>query len=59
MTKPEGRARTISFKDRNATGADTSEADLGEFSAERHDDISIVRIGDERYEIFDAVIFGG
>ena len=40
-------------------GAGTSEADLGEFSAERHDDISIERIGDERYEIFDAVIFGG
>jgi type IV secretory pathway VirB10-like protein len=59
VTKPDGRTRTIFFKDGNATGADTSEADPGEFSAEKKDDVSIVRIGDERYEIFDAVIFGG
>jgi type IV secretory pathway VirB10-like protein len=59
VTKPDGRTRTIFFKDGTATGADTSEADPGEFSAEKKDDVSIVRIGDERYEIFDAVIFGG
>jgi len=59
VTKPDGRTRTIFFKNGNATGADTSEADPGKFSAEKQGDVSIVRIGDERYEIFDAVIFGG
>jgi type IV secretory pathway VirB10-like protein len=59
VTKPDGRTRTIFFKGGNATGADTSEADPGEFSAEKQGDVSIVRIGEERYEIFDAVIFGG
>jgi len=59
VTKPDGRTRTIFFEDGSATGADTSEADPGKFSAEKKDDVSIVRIGEERYEIFDAVIFGG
>ncbi len=39
--------------------ADTSEADPGEFSASRESDLNHVRIGDERYEIPDAVILGG
>ncbi|MGB6909018.1 MAG: hypothetical protein WBE08_07800 [Methyloceanibacter sp.] len=59
VTKPDGRKRTIFFKDGNATGADTSEADPGKFSVEKQGDVSIVHIGEERYEIFDAVIFGG
>ena len=36
-----------------------SEADPGEFSASREADLSTVRIGTERYQIPDAVIFGG
>jgi hypothetical protein len=41
-------------------GADTSEADNpGEFSASREGDLSLVRIGAERYEIPDAVVLGG
>jgi hypothetical protein len=59
VTKPDGRTRTIFFDNGAATGYDESQADPGEFSAERQSDVSIIYIGDERYEIFDAVIFGG
>jgi len=59
VTKPDGRTRTIFFDKGRATGADTSQADPGRFSASRQGDTTIVRIGQERYEIFDAMIFGG
>lgn len=59
VTKPDGRTRSIFFENGNATGADVSQADPGEFSASKESDLSIVRIGDERYEIPDAVIYGG
>ena len=59
VTKPDGRTRTIFFEKGKATGADVSEADPGEFSASRERDLTIVRIGNERYEIPDAVIYGG
>ena len=36
-----------------------SEADPGEFAAEKQSDLNIIHIGPERYEIPDAVIFGG
>lgn len=59
LTKPDGRTRTIFFTNGRATSADTSEADPGRFSASRQGDLSVVRIGQERYEIPDAVVFGG
>ena len=59
ITKPDGRTRSIFFEKGRATGADVSQADPGEFSASREDDLNIVRIGKERYEIPDAVISGG
>jgi hypothetical protein len=59
VTKPDGRTRTIFFENGRATGADVSQADPGKFSASRKGDTTIVHIGQERYEIFDAVIFGG
>ena len=59
VTKPDGRTRTIFFEQGRATGYDASQADNAEFSAEKESDLSIVRIGAERYEIPDAVIFGG
>ena len=59
VTKPDGRKRAIFFDSGQATGADVSEADPGAFSASRESDLTIVRIGPERYEIPDAVIFGG
>jgi len=59
VIKPDGRTRVIFFDNGKATGADISEADPGDFKAEKHGDLSIIRIGKERYEIPDAVIFGG
>lgn len=59
VTKLDGRTRAIFFENGKATGYDTTQADPGEFSVEKQGDMSIVRIGQERYEIPDAVIFGG
>ena len=59
VTKPDGRKRIIFFEKGNATGADGSAADPGEFRASREGDTTIVHIGEERYEIPDAVIQGG
>jgi hypothetical protein len=59
ITKPDGRTRAIFFEKGTATGADVSKADSGDFKAEKQVDLNIVRIGEERYEIPDAVIFGG
>lgn len=59
ITKPNGLTRTIAFENGTATGYDQSQADTSEFSARKESDLSIIRIGQERYEIPDAVIFGG
>lgn len=59
VTKPDGSMRVIFFEGGKATGADLSQADMGAFSAEQQDGQTIVRIGEERYEIFEAVVYGG
>lgn len=59
VTKPDGRTRAIFFENGEATGYDVNEADPGKFSADKQDDLNIVRIGEERYEIPEAVILGG
>ena len=59
ITKLDGRTRAIFFENGKATGYDMNQADPGEFSVEKQGDLSLVRIGEERYEIPDAVIFGG
>jgi hypothetical protein len=59
VTKPDGRTRAIFFDNGRATGADTSQADPGKFSAAKQGDLNIIHVGQERYEIPDAVIFGG
>ncbi|WP_019501480.1 hypothetical protein [Pseudanabaena sp. PCC 6802] len=59
VTKPDGRTRSIFFENGKATGYDRSQADRGSFSASKQSDLNIIRIGQERYEIPDAVIFGG
>ena len=59
VTKPDGRTRTIYFEKGKATGYDMSQADTGKFKAEKKGDLNIIHIGQERYEIPDAVIFGG
>ena len=59
VTKPDGRTRAIFFEKGKPTGYDVSQADPGQFHAGREGALNIVRIGKERYEIPDAVIFGG
>ena len=59
VTKPDGRARAIFFENGEAIGYDVSQADPGEFIASREADLTTVHIGEERYEIPDAVILGG
>ena len=60
VTKPDGRKRMIFFRRGVAIGADTSQADYaGEFRTTREGDLTFVRVGTERYEIVDAIIFGG
>ncbi len=59
ITKSDGRTRTIYFENGKATGYDESQADRASFRASKEYDLYIVHIGDERYEIPDAVINGG
>ena len=59
VTKPDGRTRAIFFENGTAIGADVSQADPGRFGAQKEADLNIVNIGQERYEIPDAVVFGG
>lgn len=59
VSKPDGGKRAIFFRRGVAIGADTSEADPGAISSSRESDLSFIRVGQERYEIPDAVLFGG
>ena len=58
VTNPDGSNRVIFFEKGSATGYDMNQANPSDFSVKRQDDISLVRIGQERYEILDAVIYG-
>lgn len=60
VTRPDGRTRAIYFMMGRPLGADTSQADgYPEFRATKESDLNLIRIGNERYEIPDAVILGG
>lgn len=60
VTRSNGTPRAIFFRMGIAVGADTSQADgYAELELERESDLNLIRIGDERYEIPDAVILGG
>lgn len=57
---PDGRKRMIFFDKGKATGADLSQADGGAaFRTTRRGDLNMIEAGNERYEIPDAVVFGG
>lgn len=60
ITRPDGRTRAIFFRMGKPIAADVSEAE-GErpFSARKEADLHLIRVGTERYEIPDAVVFGG
>jgi hypothetical protein len=59
VTKSRGRRRVIFFEKGRAIGYDQSQADTETFKAEKEADLHIIHIGDERYEIPDAVVQGG
>jgi len=60
IQKPDGRTRAIFFRMGKPIGADTSQADgYPEFGTTKENDLNLIRIGSERYEIPDAVVFGG
>ena len=59
VTKVDGSKRVIFFKNGRAIGYDQSQADTGNFKAEKEVDLNVIHIGDERYEIPDAVPQGG
>ena len=59
VIKPDGRRRAIFFRLGVPIGAGTSEADYGDFQARREGDLHLIRVGGERYEIPEAVVFGG
>lgn len=60
VTKPDGSKRAIFFTMGIPIGADSSQADgYGGFKAEKENDLHLIRVGTERYEIVDAVILGG
>lgn len=57
---PNARNRVIFFRMGKPVGADNSQADgYPEFSVTRAGDLHLIRVGDERYEIPEAVLFGG
>lgn len=59
ITKVDGSKRAIFFAKGLAIGYDQSQADTGKFKAEKEADLNVIHIGDERYEIPDAVVQGG
>ncbi len=60
VTRPDGMTRALFFEAGEFLGTDASQAGGGfDASATREGDLTTVRIDDERYEVPDAVIFGG
>lgn len=60
VTLPDGRKRTIFFENGNAISADLSQADGSmDFRATKQADLYIINAGHGRYEVPEAVIFGG
>ena len=60
IKKPDGHSRMIYFRMGRPIGADTSQADgYPEFCVTRENDLHLIRVGNERYEIPDAVVLGG
>ena len=60
VTKPDGVERILFFAEGAFLSPDTSEAGGGfDHSVSREGDLTLIRVEHERYEIPDAVIFGG
>jgi hypothetical protein len=60
VTRPDGRTRAIFFEKGKAVSADMSQADGNmRFRARKNADLFLIEAGNERYEIPEAVVFGG
>ncbi len=60
VTRPDGRKRAIFFENGKAIGADISQADGNvAFRSRKQSDLYFIEVGDERYEIPEAVVAGG
>lgn len=60
VTRHDGLRRALFFEDGELVGADTSEADGGhETSVAKEGGLSRIRVNDERYEVPEAVVYGG
>lgn len=60
IKKPDGLSRAIYFRMGKPIGADTSEADgYHDFNTTQQNDLHIISVGPERYEIPSAVVLGG
>ncbi|MBP7370201.1 MAG: hypothetical protein KA902_02060 [Arenimonas sp.] len=60
VTHTDGRKRAIFFENGKAISADLSQADGNmNFSSSKESDLFMIKAGNERYEIPEAVIFGG
>jgi heat shock protein HslJ len=60
IRKPDGRTRAIFFRMGRPIGADVSESEgRHDFTATKDGDLHRISVGNERYEIPDAVVFGG
>jgi len=60
VTRPDGRKRFIFFQKGKAVSADLSQADGSQhFHATKQGDLYVIEAGHERYEIVEAMVFGG
>jgi len=60
VTRPDGRKRFIFFKRGKAVSADLSQADGSQrFRATKRGDLYLIQAGQERYEIVEAMVYGG
>lgn len=60
VTRPDGRKRFIFFQKGKAVSADLSQTDGSQhFRATKRSDVYQIEAGHERYEIVEALVFGG
>jgi len=60
VKKPDGRTRAIFFRMGRPIGADVAQSEgRRDFRATKQDDLHRIQVGQERYEIVDAIVFGG
>ena len=60
VTRPDGRTRAIFFENGKPLSADLSQADGSQhFRGTKHGDVYFIEAGHGRYEIVEAVVFGG